>query len=153
LLIEFQHGFSRYQGDISLQANKQPSALAAIWVLVLAYINPDRSLPYLDRKTANVIRPLVKGPPAFKIESRVVPMARQYAVFDAAAIEWETHVRTAIVNRIIISIVRKERDGMARHLNSQAALFIHVGYRSGAYIFRVSTGHTSLQDKIHLFFP
>jgi hypothetical protein len=60
-------------------------------------LHPDVAVAYLDRADRYIVRPQVEGTAAFEIETGVVPMTGQDAVFDAAAFKRETHVRATIV--------------------------------------------------------
>jgi len=57
----------------------------------------DVTITHLDRADRHVVRPEVEGAAAFEIEASVVPVTGQDAVFDAAALEREAHVRAPIV--------------------------------------------------------
>jgi hypothetical protein len=56
-------------------------------------LHPDLTIPHLDREDRYVVCPKIKGAAAFEIEASVVPMTGQDAVFDAAALQREAHVR------------------------------------------------------------
>jgi hypothetical protein len=60
-------------------------------------LHPDLAIAQFDREDRRVVRPQIKGATAFKIEPGVVPMTGQDAVFDAASLKRETHVRATIV--------------------------------------------------------
>jgi hypothetical protein len=60
-------------------------------------LHPDLVIAHLDRAGRYVVRPQVEGTAAFKVEAGVVPMAGQYPIIDAAALEGKTHVRATIV--------------------------------------------------------
>jgi hypothetical protein len=108
----------------------------AVGILVLAHVNPDFTVSYLNRKTGDVISPLVESPSALKIEASMVPVAGQNAVFNGPTIKRETQMRAAVIDRVVISIMGKKRDGVSGYLDSQAALFIYIGDRSSTNIFR-----------------
>jgi hypothetical protein len=59
--------------------------------------HPNLSVAYLDRADRHVVRPQVEGAAAFEIEAGMVPMTGQDSILQAAALEWEAHVRAAIV--------------------------------------------------------
>src|SRR5262249_36296883 len=60
-------------------------------------VHPDVTIAHFDRADRYVVRPQIESAAAFEIEASVVPMAGQDAVFDAAALEREAHVRAAII--------------------------------------------------------
>jgi hypothetical protein len=53
----------------------------------------------------------VEGAPAFEIEASVVPMTGQDAIFDGAAVEWNTHVRTTVIEGEDAPLVVDDKDG------------------------------------------
>src|SRR5262245_3593562 len=63
-----------------------------------------------DRAGWHVVSPQVKSATADQLETRMVPMTRQDAIFDAAAVEWKAHVRTAIVESEHAPAVVHEKD-------------------------------------------
>jgi hypothetical protein len=67
-------------------------------VIVLGHVNPHFIIPNFNRIAADVIGPLVKSPATFQIETCVVPMASEYAIFDCASFQGKTHMRAAIID-------------------------------------------------------
>ena len=61
--------------------------------------HPDLAVTHLDRAGRHVVGPQIEGAAARQIEARVVPVAGQDAVLDAAAIQRKAHMRAAIVER------------------------------------------------------
>jgi hypothetical protein len=59
--------------------------------------HPDFALAHLDREDRCVVCPKIESTAAFEIETGVVPMTGQDAVFDAPPLEREAHVRATIV--------------------------------------------------------
>jgi hypothetical protein len=68
-----------------------------------------------------VIRPEIKGAPARKIEPRVMPVARQNAVLDASTVEWEAHMRTAVVQGKDSTLVFDYQNGAMRAADDEPA--------------------------------
>ena len=60
---------------------------------------PDFAVPHLGGAGRHVVCPQIEGAAAREIEAGVVPMTRQCAVLDAAAIQRKPHMRAAIVKR------------------------------------------------------
>jgi hypothetical protein len=60
-------------------------------------LHPHFAVADLDRAGRHVVGPRVERAAACEIEPRVVPVAGQDTVLDAAALERKTHMRTAIV--------------------------------------------------------
>src|SRR5687768_15075215 len=61
----------------------------------------------------HVVGEWVKGTPAREVETRMVPMAGQNAVFDRTSVQWESHMRAAIIDGIHLTAVVEHGDGMA----------------------------------------
>src|ERR1700731_433304 len=61
-------------------------------------VDPDESVANLGGKGPHVVGPLVERPARLQIETGVMPMAGENAVADAAAREWKSHVRAAVVD-------------------------------------------------------
>src|SRR3954468_4389263 len=77
-------------------------------------LDPDLAVTHLDRTGRDIVGPEIKGAAARQIEARVMPMTRQDAVLDAAAIERKAHMRAAVVEREDASAVINDQDrGMA----------------------------------------
>jgi hypothetical protein len=62
----------------------------------------------------HIVRPKIEGAAARKIKSRVVPVAGQNAVLDAPAVEWEAHMRTAVVEGKELTPVFDDQNGAMR---------------------------------------
>jgi hypothetical protein len=73
-------------------------------------LHPDFTIAQFDWENRYVVRPQIKGAPAFEIEAGVVPMTGQDAVLDAAALEWEAHVRATIVEGEDAAAVVDDKD-------------------------------------------
>jgi hypothetical protein len=62
-------------------------------------LHPDVRAAHFDRAGRHVVGPQIEGAAAGEIEARVVPVAGEDPVLDAAAFERKAHVRTAIIER------------------------------------------------------
>src|SRR5215207_3928440 len=61
-------------------------------------LDPDLAVvTHLDRTGRDIVGPKIEGAAARQVEARVMPMAGQDAVLDAAAIERKAHMRAAVV--------------------------------------------------------
>ena len=74
-------------------------------------LDPDFAAMRISTGTGrHVVCPQIEGAAARQLEARMMPMAGQDAVLDAAAIERETHMRAAIVEREHAPAVVHEQD-------------------------------------------
>ena len=73
-------------------------------------VYPHFTIYYLHRATAHVGGEGIEGATAGEVETGVVPVAGEDAVFDAATVQGEAHVRTAVVHSMNLAImVEKQR--------------------------------------------
>ncbi|MFQ3319975.1 MAG: hypothetical protein ACI8UR_001807 [Natronomonas sp.] len=79
-------------------------------------------VPNVDRKRLGVVGPGVERVALLQFEASVMPMTGEYPLVDGAADEWETHVRTAIVDSVDLRFVEKEGDCLAVLLDDSSAL-------------------------------
>jgi hypothetical protein len=63
----------------------------------------------------------------------MMPMAGQDAVVDAASVQWETHVRTPIVEREDLSTLVYEQDGAVAAVHNKPTLEPQLFKSSGAH--------------------
>src|SRR5262249_45997961 len=86
--------------------------------------HPHLSVAKFDWAYRHIVRPQIECAAAFKIEAGVVPMTRQDAVLDGAALERETHVRATIVEgKDAASIVDNKDRTMLTAQNESAFRF------------------------------
>ena len=85
-------------------------------------VNEDDAI--LDNRVidADIVSPRIEGAAARQIEACVVPVAGEDAVADAAAMQWKTHVRAAVVDSI--DLVTIGDDGNAVTASRDDARFI-----------------------------
>ena len=80
-----QHSLGENKADVLLQPLTQSVAPVGITVGVARVrTDPHHVVPYLDRRRGNIVGPKVKGAATSEVKTRVMPMARQDAVFDRA---------------------------------------------------------------------
>src|SRR6476646_4733290 len=92
------HRFGENKTEVVGQAIRKPLTPVGSGIgMTERSFHPNLSVAYLDRADRYVVRPQIEGAAAFEIEAGVVPMTGQDSVVEAAALEWETHVRAAIV--------------------------------------------------------
>jgi len=82
-----------------------------------------------------VIRPEIKGTAARKIEPRVVPVAGQNAVLDAATVERKTHMRTAVVQGKDSTLVFDNQNGSMRAAKNEPPFALELLDRACAFEF------------------
>ena len=85
------------------------------WILVTERrLDPDLSITHLDGTGRDIVSPEIERAAARQSEARVMPMTREDAILDAAAIERKAHMRAAVVEREDASRVINHQDrGMA----------------------------------------
>ena len=82
-----------------------------------------------DRIGLHVVGEQIEGAAAGQVEAGVMPVAGENPVLDRAAIEGEAHVRTAVVDRVDLSLVMEQhdRDGTARDEERTPGLHLRQG--------------------------
>src|SRR5262249_11227489 len=97
-----------------------------------AIVEHDVDAVVLDRdwKRPHVVGERVKRAAAFEVESRVMPVTCEQTVAHGAAIQWETHVRTAVVDGKETPIVGKHCDAVSTGADQRAPASAQLGNRS-----------------------
>src|SRR5580704_184795 len=80
----------------------------------------------LDGASRHVVRPKVKGAAARQFNACMMPMAGQDAVLDAATLQRETHMRTAVVEREDAPIFVHEQDRAVAAVHNQPTLVFRL---------------------------
>src|SRR5438874_7896070 len=75
----------------------------------------------LDRTSRHVVCPKVKRTATRQFEPRMMPVAGQDAVLDAATLQRETHMRTAVVERKDVPILMHEQDRAVAAVHNKPA--------------------------------
>ncbi len=92
------HGLGDDEAEVVCEAvRKPPMPVRGRIRMTESRLHPYVAIAHLHRARRHVVRPEVEGAAAFEIEAGVVPMTGQDAVLDAAALEWEAHVRATVV--------------------------------------------------------
>jgi hypothetical protein len=104
-------------------------------------LHPHVALAQLDRTGRDVVRPQVEGAAAVDVEPRVVPMAGQDAVLDAAAVEREAHVRATIVESEHAPAVVDDEDRTMAAVQDEPALGLQFLEAPGQREVRVRRVH------------
>ena len=146
-----------HQPDSHLHAAPQaPPVVGGVALLARAGRYPYLVAAHLGGVGDGVVGPQVEGAAARELEARLVPVAGQDAVLDAAAVERKAHVRAAVVHRVDACAVREHRHravARLRHHHAAPAYFIQarnrnhpVAYAAVAYataIAPVAAAHTT----------
>ena len=106
-----------------------------------SWIHPNFVSDYVYGEAANVIGERVERAAAGKIEPGMVPVARQDAVLNAAPIQGEAHVGTAIIHRIKSPVVVNHRNGMSTSGYHPASTRLELPYPPGPYLSFKLRGH------------
>jgi len=85
-------------------------------------LHPDFAIVHLDRADRCIVRPQVEGTAAFEIKPGVVPMTGQDAVFDAATLEREAHMRAPIVERKHAPVIVDNQDRTVTAMHNEPPL-------------------------------
>ena len=85
-------------------------------------LHPDFAIAQFDGEDRYVVRPKIKSAAAFEIEAGVVPMTGQDAVLEAAALQWEAHVRAPIVEGEDAPAVVDDKDRAMTTVQNEPAL-------------------------------
>src|SRR5271168_3894647 len=76
----------------------------------------------LDGASQHVVCPKVKGAAARQFERRMMPVAGQDAVLDAATLQRETHMRTAVVERKDVPLLVHEQNRAVAAVHNKPTL-------------------------------
>ena len=109
-----------HQRDIALQALAQPGALSLQGICRWSQIDPHLVPADVDRVGSNIAGPGIERPTGRDIEAGMVPVAGQDTVLDGPAMQWEAHVRAAIVQGIDALALRDQQDRLPVERNGQA---------------------------------
>src|SRR5262249_48134297 len=101
------------QGDVPLEPVLQSLSLVRSRVAARTEIDVDLVAANLDRKPAEIVRPLVERATGAQVEASVVPVAGEDSVGDGPAVEREAHVRTTVVDRVHLVTVCKQAEHVA----------------------------------------
>ena len=99
-----------------------------------ARVHPDLSVNHAHREAADIIGEGVEGAAAGEVEPRVVPVAGEDAVADAAPVQRKPHVGTAVIHRIHLAIVVHHGDGMPAAGHNPAGPVPEIINRPGPYL-------------------
>src|ERR1700751_3286066 len=100
--------------------------------------------PDLDRASRHVICPQIECAAARQFEPRMMPVAGQDAVLDAAPIERETHMRAAIVEREDMPALVYEEDRAMAAVHNKSALGFQLLKGAAAHKLRGRVIHRRL---------
>src|SRR5690606_14644704 len=81
-----------------------------------------------------VVGEKIKGAAGAEVEAGVMPVTGENTVVDAASIQGEAHVRTAVVHGVDLALVGKEGQHVAAHLHRVDAGLLHVGQGGNALV-------------------
>ena len=104
-------------------------------------LHPYFQVAHFDGTGRHVIGPQIEGTNAREIEASIVPVARQDAVLDAAAVEQKPHVRTTIVECEDAPAVMNDKDRTMCPAHDETALglqLLDLGIQEGERVARAS---------------
>jgi hypothetical protein len=90
---------------------------------------------HLDRAGRHVVSPEIEGAAAGEIEPGVMPVAGQDPIRNAAALQRETHVRAAVVEREDTSLIVDEKDRRMPAVHDEPALGLQFVEAAGPHKF------------------
>src|SRR3954453_9442256 len=90
-------------------------------------LNPDLTARAdLDGTSGHIVCPKVKGAATRQFEPRVMPVAGQDAVLDAATLQGETHMGTAIVKREDVPVLVHDQNRAVAAVHDKPALGLQL---------------------------
>jgi len=92
--------------------------------------NEHFAILHLNGKGRNIVRPKVKGATAGKVKASMMPRAGQNAVLHRTFVQWEAHVRAAVVNGEKLPVVVEDSDRAIGTGNDDHAFFPHFVHRA-----------------------
>jgi hypothetical protein len=104
-------------------------------------LHPNFAIAHLNWADRYVVRPQVERATAFQIEARVVPMTGQDPVFNAAALERETHVGTSIIQGEDAPAVIDDQDRTMATMHNDSAFRLQVFKAAGERVLLVQCAH------------
>ena len=119
-LDERDGGLSDDQREVLLKAGAQAAAVVSQLVAAVAQVDPDVAVDDCRRECGYVVGPQVESAAGRHVKARVMPVAGEDAVVDAAAIEGEAHVGAAVVQGVNAVAVPDEHQGAAARAHSVA---------------------------------
>jgi hypothetical protein len=136
------HGLGDDEAEVVREAVRKPLTPVRHGIgMTERGLHPDLPVAHLDRAGRYVVRPQVEGAAAREIEARMVPMTRQDAVLDAAALERKAHVRATIVEREDAPAVVDDEDRPMAAVHDEPPLRLQLGENPGECEFRVRSIH------------
>ena len=141
------HGLGDDQVEIVGQALLQAPTPMSGWVgMAEDGLHPHLAgLAHLDRAGRHVVGPEIEGAAAGEIEPGMVPVAGQDPVCDAAALQRETHVRAAVVEREDASLIVDEQDRRMPAVHDEPALGLQFVEAAGPHKLRGQRIHRGLR--------
>ena len=112
-LEEDQHRLREDERNVTFEPVLEPNALAGDRVARLRDVHEDLVAVDADGEATQLVRELVERPARLEVEARVVPVAREDSVAHGSAMQRETHVRTAVVDRVHVVPVGEEADDVS----------------------------------------
>ena len=120
-LEERDRRLREHERDVALEPVPQPLALVRDRIARRAQVDEHVVAVELDREAAQLVGELVERAAGRQVEARVVPVAREDAVADGAAMEREAHVRTAVVDRVHLVAVGEQADDVPVEVDDEPA--------------------------------
>jgi hypothetical protein len=114
-------------------------------------LDPNLVAAHLDRKDRSVVRPQVEGATALEVETGVVPMTSQDAVFDGAPLEREAHMRATIVEGEDAPAVANDEDRTVAAMHDEPPLCPQLLEVPGKHEFLVRRVHAHLSAQLCLW--
>src|SRR5262245_23209765 len=97
LIQQVDDGLCDNEWNISLESVPQALALMSTCISTQRQVHPNHRIADLHREDGYVVGPLVERSAAGQVETGVVPMAGQNALFDGSTVQREAHVWAPVV--------------------------------------------------------
>ncbi len=121
-----EHRLRDHQRDAFFESVAQPRLQMPDGIVVDPRFDEHIAVADLRREPAGVVGPHVERAARNEVEAGVVPMARDEARFDGALMKRETEVRTAILDRVRLTVVPEHHHRHRPDLGQQAARFLQL---------------------------
>src|SRR5438270_11235496 len=126
----------------------EPTAPMSNWIGVAKHrFHPDLTARTdLDGTTRHVVGPQIEGAAARQREARMMPVAGQDAILDAAPFERETHMGAAIVERKDVTALLHEEDRAVTAMHDEPPFGFQFIEAAGGHEIRGRGVHGSSEE-------
>jgi hypothetical protein len=88
----------------------------------------------LHGENGNIVGPLIERSATGQVETGMVPMARQNALFDSSTVEWKTHVWTPVVHGVDLASSGEHRQRVFFDMDNYTLSALQVSELSHTHV-------------------